>query len=55
VGAMVKKVLRYGAIAFVIFFVAFRPDSAAQAVRTVGSGIMDIASGFGDFFANLAS
>jgi hypothetical protein len=52
---MVKKILTWGAIAFLIFFVAYRPQSAAQVFRSLGGGIMDIASGFGDFFQNLVA
>ena len=50
---MVKKVLTWGSIAFLIFFIAYRPQSAAQVAKSIGSGIMDLASGFGDFFTSL--
>jgi hypothetical protein len=50
---MVKKVLTWGGIAFLVFFIAYRPQSAAQVFRTLGGGIVDIATGIGDFFANL--
>jgi hypothetical protein len=52
---MVKKVLTWCLVAFLIFFIAGRPQSAAAVVKTLGSGIMDIASGFGDFFSNLVA
>jgi hypothetical protein len=52
---MVKKILTWGAIAFLIFFIAFRPDESAAVFKSVGSGIMDIAAGFGDFFTNLVA
>jgi len=52
---MVKKILTWGGIAFLIFFVAYRPASAAQVFRSLGGGIMDIASGFGDFFSQLVA
>jgi hypothetical protein len=52
---MVKKVLTWGGIAFFIFFVAYRPQSAAQVFRSIGGGIVDIAQGFGDFFSSLVS
>jgi hypothetical protein len=52
---MVKKVLTYGSILFLIFFVAYRPQSAAQVFKAIGGGIMHIATGFGDFFAALVS
>jgi hypothetical protein len=50
---MVKKVLTWGGIAFLIFFVAYRPQSAAEVVKSIGGALMDIAGGFGDFFASL--
>ncbi|MBT8224925.1 MAG: hypothetical protein HKP61_11410 [Dactylosporangium sp.] len=52
---MVKKVLTWGSIAFLIFFVAYRPQSAANVFRTLGSSIVDVAGGFSEFFASLVS
>ena len=52
---MVKKVLTWGGIAFLIFFVAYRPQNAAAVAKTIGSGIMDLATGFGDFFSSLVA
>lgn len=52
---MVKKVFTWGGVAFLIFFIAFRPASAAEVFKSIGSGIMDIATGFGDFFTNLVA
>jgi hypothetical protein len=53
--AMVKKILTWAAVAFLIFFIAFRPDSAAEVFKSVGGGIMDIAQGFSDFFSSLVA
>jgi hypothetical protein len=50
---MVKKVLTWAGIAFLIFFVAYRPNSAADVFKSIGGSIMDIAQGFGDFFTSL--
>lgn len=50
---MLKKVLRWGGLAFLVFFVAYRPHSAANVVQSLGSGLVGIANGFGDFFAQL--
>ena len=50
---MAKKALGWVGIAFLIFFIAYRPESAANIARSIGSGIMDLASGFGDFFTSL--
>jgi hypothetical protein len=52
---MVKKVLTWGGIAFLIFFVAYRPQNAAQVFKSLGGGIRDIAVGFGDFFSSLVT
>jgi len=52
---VVKKILRWGGIAFLIFFVAYRPQSAAQVFKSIGGGIHDIASGFGEFFSSLVA
>jgi hypothetical protein len=50
---MVKKVLTWGSIAFLIFFIAYRPNAAAGVAKSIGSGIMDLATGFTDFFESL--
>jgi hypothetical protein len=55
IAGMVKKILTWGGVAFLIFFIAFRPASAAEVFKSIGSGIMDIATGFGDFFTNLVA
>ena len=52
---MVKKVLTWSGVAFLIFFIAFRPVSAAEVFKSIGASIMDIATGFGDFFTNLVA
>jgi len=52
---MVKKFLTWAGIAFLIFFIAFRPNSAADVFKSLGGGIVDIAQGFGDFFTNLVA
>jgi hypothetical protein len=52
---MLKKLLGWALIAFMIFFVAFRPDSAAEVVKSLGAGVIDIAQGFGDFFTSLVA
>jgi len=52
---MVKKVLTWASVAFLVFFIAYRPQSAAEVFKSIGAGIMDIATGFGDFFTNLVA
>jgi hypothetical protein len=51
--ALAKKILTWGAVAFLIFFIAFRPDGAAQTFRSIGAGLMAIAQGCGDFLTSL--
>lgn len=50
---MLRKYLTWAAIAFLVFFVAFKPSSAAEVVRTLGNTTVDILSAFGRFFAGL--
>jgi hypothetical protein len=52
---MIKKVLTWGGIAFLIFFIAFRPSSAADVFKSLGGGVMDIAQGMGEFVTNLVA
>jgi hypothetical protein len=50
---MLKKVLIWGGIAFVVFFIAFRPGAAGDVVHTLGSVAVDIFAGVGRFFSSL--
>lgn len=43
----------WGIIAFLVFFVAFRPGAAGDVVATLGNIAADIFSGVGDFFGIL--
>jgi hypothetical protein len=52
---MVKKILTWAVVAFLVFFVAFRPDAAASVVKSLGGAMMDIAQGMGDFFSSLVA
>ena len=52
---MIKKVLTWLGIAFLIFFIAFNPNSAAAVFESLGDTIGDIARGFGTFFTNLVA
>lgn len=51
---MAKKVVTWLSVAFVLFVVS-NPAGAASLVRWLGSGLTDIAIGFGDFFTRLAT
>jgi hypothetical protein len=52
---MVKKVLTWGFVAFLIFFIAYRPESAAAVFKSLGGGLVDIATGVGNFFSSLVA
>jgi hypothetical protein len=43
---MVKKVLTWGFVAFLVFFIAYRPSEAAAVFTSIGHG---------DFFSNLVA
>lgn len=50
-----KKLLIWGGLAALIFWVAYRPQSAASVFGGIGGGLLDIARGFGDFFGSLTN
>jgi hypothetical protein len=52
---MVKKVLTWLFVAFLIFFMAFRPNGAANVVRDIGGVLGRVANGLGDFLNALAT
>ncbi|GIG58296.1 hypothetical protein Lfu02_26680 [Longispora fulva] len=51
--AMVKKILTWGGLAFLVFFIAYRPDSAAGVAGKIGDTIGEVLSGMGDFLAGV--
>ncbi len=50
---MAKKVLKWAAIAFLVFFIAFHSAGAASTVRSLGSTLGQIANGTADFFSRV--
>lgn len=52
---MAKKFLTWGGIAFLLFFIAFRPEAAADVFKSLGSTLADIGEGFGDFVSSLVA
>jgi hypothetical protein len=50
---MVKKLATWAFVAFLLFFVAFRPDAASRVTRSIGAALMYLARGFSDFFSRL--
>jgi hypothetical protein len=51
---MLKKILVWGGIAFVVFFIAFRPGAAGQVVSDLGDVFVAVFGGIGKFFSGLA-
>lgn len=49
----IKKILAWLAVGFLFFFMAFRPEGAAQITKTIGGMLMAIAQGMGDFLTRL--
>lgn len=50
---MPKKVLKWGGISLLVFYVVTQPQNAAGLVRSIGGGLQGIAVGFGQFVSNL--
>ncbi|HIV59228.1 MAG TPA: hypothetical protein H9902_14855 [Candidatus Stackebrandtia faecavium] len=50
-----KKVLTWGGVAFLVFFIAFRPESAGNVVSTIAGTIGAIGAGFASFISNLVA
>lgn len=53
VHAMLKKLLTYGIIILLIFWVATDPDAAARAVSAIGQGLANVGNGLANFLSNL--
>ncbi|MCM0678201.1 hypothetical protein NCC78_26510 [Micromonospora phytophila] len=49
----VRKLLFWGFIAFLIYFMAFRPEGAAEMFKSIGAGLMAMFQGLGDFMTSL--
>ncbi|GAA3382758.1 hypothetical protein [Cryptosporangium minutisporangium] len=49
-----KKFLKWGAVALLVFFVVTQPADAAGVVRSMTNGLVNIASGMSAFVTNLA-
>lgn len=49
------RILTWVGIAFLIFFIAFRPGESSTFFANIGHGIMAVAEGFGGFFDSLVA
>jgi hypothetical protein len=52
---VVKKIVRWGLVAFLIFFIVTKPAQAALVAKQLGNGVVDVGNGLGSFFTNLVS
>jgi hypothetical protein len=50
---VVKKLATWAFVAFLVFFVAFRPEAASRAARWIGGVLITMANGFGSFLSHL--
>jgi hypothetical protein len=50
-----KKLIKWGLIIFLVFFVATRPTDAAGSVKRLGSGLMGGLDGVAEFLRVLVS
>lgn len=49
---MVRKLLTWGGLAFVLFLIASNPGVAGSIFQSIGEGIMDVAQGLGELFTS---
>lgn len=50
-----RRVVTWLVVGYSIFLVAYRPQSAAEIFKIIGSGFFDIAQGLGDFVSSLVA
>ena len=50
---MIKKILTWAVIAFLVFYAFSNPVRAGQQASAVGGFLINMANGFGTFVANL--
>lgn len=48
-----KRSLTWGGLAFLVFFLAYRPAAAADVLRLLGGTIADMVRGFGEWINTL--
>lgn len=48
-----KKLLIVLSVGFLIYFMAFRPQGAAEMFKAIGVALLAIAAGLGDFLSSL--
>jgi hypothetical protein len=50
---MPKKLIKFGGIGLLVFYVVTQPANAAGIVHSIGHGLQSVAVGFGQFVTNL--
>jgi hypothetical protein len=48
-----KRMVTWGLVAFLVFYVVTQPGDAAGVMRSIGNGLRSIAVGLGNFVSNL--
>jgi hypothetical protein len=51
---MPKKILKWAVIGLLVFYVVTQPQNAAGIVQSLGNGLENAATGFGQFITNLS-
>lgn len=51
---MLKKVLGYALIAFIVFFIINNPAGAAESTKEILAGLEDAGTAFGDFLTRVS-
>ena len=52
---MIKKILTWGGVAFLVLFIAYRPSEAGGVVSSIAGAIGDVGSGFATFLTGLVT
>jgi hypothetical protein len=52
---MMKKILTWIVVALALFLIVRNPATSANMVRSLWSGLVDVASGIGTFLSNLVA
>ena len=52
---MLKKILGWLFVLFIVWFVVTRPTAAAATTKWLGGGLIMVATGFGSFLSSLVS
>ncbi|MGN9776032.1 hypothetical protein ACTMS0_09680 [Micromonospora sp. H33] len=50
---LIKKLLFWTFIAFLIYYMAFRPEGAAEMFKAIGAALVAMFQGFGDFLTGI--